>query len=93
MRRDLGPEIARGLDLAIRRSILLAREEPERVWGYVAEHAQEMSADVQRQHVDLYVNDFSVDLGETGVEAVESLFGRARRAGLLPDTALPLMAY
>jgi 1,4-dihydroxy-6-naphthoate synthase len=39
----------------------------------VREHAQEMSEDVMRKHINLYVNDYSLDLGEEGLRAVETL--------------------
>jgi 5,8-dihydroxy-2-naphthoate synthase len=37
------------------------------------------------KHIDLYVNDYSVDLGEDGRRAVEVLFERARVSGVIPD--------
>ena len=40
-------------------------------------HAQELSDEVCRSHIELYVNDFSVDLGEDGLDAIEALTGRA----------------
>ncbi|WP_438944651.1 MqnA/MqnD/SBP family protein, partial [Sediminibacterium sp.] len=43
------------------------------VSDYVVAHAQEMSQDVMRQHIDLYVNNYSLDLGEDGLAAVEVL--------------------
>jgi 1,4-dihydroxy-6-naphthoate synthase len=50
----------------------------------VAEHADEMSPDVQRRHIDLYVNEFTRDLGEEGYAAVRALLDRAYAAGLTP---------
>jgi 1,4-dihydroxy-6-naphthoate synthase len=43
-----------------------------------------MSEEVMYQHIDLYVNEFSVDLGEEGRRAVEVLFERAKDAGVIP---------
>jgi 1,4-dihydroxy-6-naphthoate synthase len=43
------------------------------ITGYVKQHSQEMSEDVMRQHIDLYVNDYSLDLGEEGKLAIETL--------------------
>ncbi|MCX2819256.1 1,4-dihydroxy-6-naphthoate synthase [Haladaptatus sp. F3-133] len=54
--------------------------------GYVREHADEIDDDVLRRHIDLYVNGYTVDMGDEGVRAVETLFTRAREAGILPDT-------
>ena len=79
----------RGLDSdaltrVIRSSVEYAWEHPEASAEYVAEHAAEMSPDVQRRHIDLYVNEFTRDLGEEGYEAIDTLLGRAHREGLTP---------
>ena len=52
---------------------------------YVREHAQEMSEDVMYRHIDLYVNQYSIDLGAEGRRAVEVLFERAGATGLIPE--------
>jgi 1,4-dihydroxy-6-naphthoate synthase len=54
---------------------------------YVREHAQEMSEDVMYKHIDLYVNDYSVDLGAEGRRAVQLLFERAAATGIIPSAA------
>ena len=51
---------------------------------FIRDHAQEMSEDVMYRHIDLYVNDYSVDLGAEGRRAVEPLFERAKAAGIIP---------
>ena len=51
---------------------------------FVRAHAQAMSDDVMYKHIDLYVNDYSVDLGADGRRAVEVLFDRARTSGIIP---------
>jgi 1,4-dihydroxy-6-naphthoate synthase len=56
----------------------------------VAEHAQEMDPGVCQQHIDLYVNDFTRSLGESGYAAVEALLTRAVTAGLVPPLRGPL---
>ena len=93
IRRDLGRDIAIYVDQAIKRSISAAKRGVSDTMDYVLAHAQEMAPDVVAQHIDLYVNDFSIDLGQEGRDAVELLFSRAREAGLIPPSALPLMAY
>jgi 1,4-dihydroxy-6-naphthoate synthase len=50
----------------------------------VRAHAQEMSEQVMYQHIDLYVNEYSVDLGDQGRRAVQVLFDRAQQTGLIP---------
>jgi 1,4-dihydroxy-6-naphthoate synthase len=92
----LGAVVARrSLDLgaltwAIRASVEHAWAHPSASAAFVAEHSQEMDPQVCKQHIDLYVNEFSRDLGDAGFEAVETLLGRARVAGFLPDLRGPL---
>ncbi|QKS70105.1 1,4-dihydroxy-6-naphthoate synthase [Paenalkalicoccus suaedae] len=75
---------AKQLEEWIKASLSYAYENPSESNDYIMEYAQEMSADVARQHIDLYVNEFSMDLGDTGRKAVESLLVRAAAEGLLP---------
>jgi 1,4-dihydroxy-6-naphthoate synthase len=84
IRRDLGGHIAEAMEDAIRRSLHFARQQPEEVWPYVKLHAQEMDDEVIRRHIDLYVNDFSLDLGEEGSRAIRTLLELARERGLVP---------
>ncbi len=67
-----------------RASVEYAWAHPEASRAYVAEHAQEMDPDVAKSHIDLYVNDFTANLGEEGFAAVDSLLGRAAKEGLVP---------
>lgn len=86
-RRDL--EARTGVTAAsaaevIRASVRHAWAHPQDSAAYVAAHAQEMDPDVQRRHIDLYVNAFTDNLGDEGYAAVEALLGRAHAAGLVP---------
>jgi len=87
VRKDVELEEARRLGEAIRASLAFARTNPDRVMPYVREHAVEMSDDVMRSHIDLYVNEFTDDLGEDGMLAVSALLARAREAGVLKKNA------
>jgi 1,4-dihydroxy-6-naphthoate synthase len=71
---------------AARASVEYAWADPSASAGYVAEHADEMSPDVQRRHVDLYVNEFTRDLGDEGYAAAATLLDRAYAAGLTPSS-------
>jgi 1,4-dihydroxy-6-naphthoate synthase len=86
-RRDLGEDTIRAVDAAIRRSVEHARAHPADWRDYVRAHAQEMDEEVQRQHIDLYVNDFTVDVGDEGERAIHELFARARAAGIVAEDA------
>ena len=90
-RRRLGPERIGEIEAAIRRSVELAFEEPGASAEYVRAHAQEMSPEVTREHIRLYVNEFSVDLGEEGERAVEELMRRAAEMGLVPPLTGPVV--
>ena len=90
VRNDVDVEDARAIDAAIRASLAFARSNEERVMPYVREHAFEMNDDVIRKHIALYVNGFTNDLGTEGIEAVHSLFARAREAEILPASAEPV---
>jgi 1,4-dihydroxy-6-naphthoate synthase len=57
----------------IRKSIEFALNNYPVIPDYVKQHSQEMNEEVMRQHIELYVNDYSLDLGETGRLAIESL--------------------
>lgn len=80
-RRDLeeAPEIAR----AIQTSLEIARKEPSSALRQMRVHAQELSGDVLWQHVKLYVNEATMELGEEGRRALRLLEERALRAGVV----------
>ena len=88
-RRGLGEGTIRRVDDAIRRSVEYAFAHPEASRDYVRAHAQEMDDDVARQHVELYVNRFSADVGEEGERAIRELFDRAARAGIIREKHPP----
>lgn len=88
-RKDLSEAQGREMNGHIRASLQFARENPDKVINYVREHAVEMRDDVMRKHIDLYVNDFTDDIGDEGIEAVRELFKRAQAAQILPETAEP----
>jgi 1,4-dihydroxy-6-naphthoate synthase len=83
-RRSLGRVHHRLIQAAIESSVRHAFAHPDDSRPYVRQHAQEMSEAVTRQHIELYVNRFSVDLGEDGEAAVRELFRRAQAAGVIP---------
>jgi 1,4-dihydroxy-6-naphthoate synthase len=89
-RRDLGAETIRAVDAAIRASLEYARAHPDAAGAYIRAHAQELDDAVTAAHINLYVNDFSLDLGPEGVRAVETLLARAEARGLIPKGTKPL---
>jgi 1,4-dihydroxy-6-naphthoate synthase len=89
-KRSLGTELIQQLDSALRHSVEYAFANPQQPQAYIKQHAQELEAAVIRSHIELYVNDFSIDLGDEGIRAVETLFARAEARGLIPAGELPL---
>ncbi|MDY6780358.1 MAG: MqnA/MqnD/SBP family protein, partial [Halobacteria archaeon] len=90
-RRDIGVD-ADDVENAIRRSVEHARDNPEASREYVREHAQEMDDEVIERHIDLYVNDYSIEMGDEGVGAVDELLRRGRDVGALPASDESVLA-
>ncbi len=72
-RADLDPALAAAAERAIRASVQYAFDHPDASRDYVSAHAQEMSAAVCAQHIALYVNDCSLDVGDEGLRAIQRL--------------------
>ncbi|MDX1955492.1 MAG: 1,4-dihydroxy-6-naphthoate synthase [Chitinophagaceae bacterium] len=73
IKRALGEELALKVESLIRASLQYSVDRWPRISDYVQCHAQAMSEEVMRQHIQLYVNHFSMDLGEEGRKAIEVL--------------------
>ncbi len=69
----IGKETAAKVDRLIRKSLEFAFSNYPELTDYIRIHAQEMSEDVMRKHIDLYVNNFTIDLGIEGKKAVDTL--------------------
>lgn len=72
--RSIDKEISLKIDKLIRKSIEFAFANYPLITDYVKQHSQEMSEAVMRQHIELYVNNFSIDLGNEGKKAIETLY-------------------
>lgn len=92
VKRSMAPDLALEIQTLIRESIDHAFLYPTLGESYILEHAQEMEKRVIQQHIGLYVNEFSKDIGETGITAVTTFFEYAARAGLMPVPSHPLFA-
>ncbi len=90
-KRTLGKDILQGIESAIRKSLLYARQHPDEVLDYCRKHSQEMDESVMRSHIELYVNEYSLDLGQEGMNAVRRLFAEAEARGVFPPCDEPLL--
>ncbi len=70
-KRSLPVEVAVRVEQLIRESVEYSRAQGNELSDFIRENAQEMSAEVMQMHIDLYVNDFTIDLGEAGKNAVK----------------------
>ncbi len=79
-KQTLPSDLVQSIDKAIAKSIKHAWQyHYPQLSNYVQQHAQEMNAAVMKQHIDLYVNDFSIQLGEVGNKAVSMLMEQTRQ--------------
>jgi 1,4-dihydroxy-6-naphthoate synthase len=90
-KRSLGEARIRAIEAAIRTSVAFAFANPAASGEYMHAHAREMDETVLRSHVDLYVNEFSLELGEEGEAAVRQLLERAAALGLTPAAPEPFL--
>jgi 1,4-dihydroxy-6-naphthoate synthase len=84
VRRSLPEDVRQRVNRVVRRSVEYAFAHREASLPFVRANAQEMSDEVMGRHIDLYVNDYSIELGDEGRRAVETLFERARVTGTIP---------
>jgi len=87
MKRNIDVETQRTVNHLIRKSVEFAFENPEASSDFVRQHAQELDESVRKQHIDLYVNQYSIDLGDLGKKAIRVLFEKGHSAGLISSYA------
>ena len=90
VKRSLPDDVKQAVSRVMRRSVEFAFAHREASLPYVRAHAQEMSEQVMYQHINLYVNEYTVDLGAEGRRAIELLFARAAETGVIPPVSAPL---
>ena len=83
VRRDVPDDEKKTLSRLLKNSIEYANAHPMDSYAFIHEHAQAIEDDVLRKHIALFVNDFSLSLGEQGRKAVETLYRRAYEVGIL----------
>ncbi len=84
-RRSLGADLCATVDSIIKESLQYSWQRYPALAPFVTANAQEMEEEVMRKHIQLYVNDYTADLGETGRNAINTLFAKAAEAGLLKE--------
>lgn len=89
-RRSLGTERLALIERGIGESVAFAFDNPAACLPYIREHSQEMDSEVVQNHIKLYVNDYSRDLGVEGFKAIEQFLVRGRAVGVLPESRATL---
>lgn len=85
VRRSLPDDIKQKVNRVIQRSVMFAIKNPLSGLDFIRSHAQEMSTEVMYKHIELYVNKYSVDLGEEGRNAVQTFFTEALKKAIIPE--------
>ncbi len=91
--RNLGDELIGRVQSVIQASVQWGLEHPDETLPTMRKSAQEFSDEVLMQHVKLYVNQWTVELGEVGKQALYVLSEKAKSSGLVPQDAQPIEVW
>ena len=83
--RKLPLDVQHKVNRVLKKSVEFAFANPKSGLEFIRSHAQEMSEEVMYKHIELYVNKYSVDLGEEGRKAIQILFDTAREKDIIPE--------
>ncbi|MEI8279256.1 MAG: 1,4-dihydroxy-6-naphthoate synthase [Bacteroidota bacterium] len=89
VKRSIDKTTAAAIDSIIKESVLYSWKHYPTLAPFVTEHAQEMEEAVMRKHIELYVNEYTTDLGTEGEKAVMTLYNEAKRTGYIKGEDLP----
>jgi len=90
IRRSLGQQLKTEINHKLGESIRFAMQNPRVPLDFMKKYAQDMNEEVMYKHVDLYVNEFSVAVGDQGKRSVETLLEKGFEAGILPEAKKPV---
>lgn len=83
--RNLQLDVQHKVNRVLRKSVEFAFANPKSGLEFIRQHAQEMSEEVMYKHIELYVNQYSVDLGVEGRKAINLMFDTALEKGIIPE--------
>jgi len=84
--RNLPLDVQQKVERLLKKSVEFAFNNPKSGLGFIRQHAQEMAEEVMYKHIELYVNQYSLDLGAEGKKAIDTLFKMANQLNLIPQT-------
>lgn len=82
-KRTLGLDLLQKINRVMKRSVQFAFDNPKSSFDFIKLHSQEMEEEVMYKHIDLYVNNYTLELGEMGRKSVETLFSKAQEMQLI----------
>lgn len=88
--KRLSSDMVTIIDEIIQASVIKAMSQPEAAMSYVKQYAQAMDEDVMKEHIHLYVNSFTRNLGDSGREAISKFLDYANQLGLVPFSSADL---
>lgn len=83
--RNLPLDVQHKITRVLRKSVEFAFANPKSGLAFIKQHAQEMSEEVMYKHIELYVNQYSVELGKEGRKAINLMFDTALEKGIIPE--------
>ncbi|MET3501839.1 1,4-dihydroxy-6-naphthoate synthase [Mucilaginibacter rubeus] len=83
--RNLPLDVQHKINRVLRKSVEFAFANPKSGLAFIKQHAQEMSEEVMYKHIELYVNQYSIELGEEGRKAINLMFDTALEKGIIPE--------
>lgn len=83
IKKNIADELTQKVNRVLRKSVEYAFANPKASFAFVKKHAQAMSEEVMYKHIDLYVNNYSIDLGKDGRNAVSLLFSKAQQLNVI----------
>ena len=86
VRRNIPTDTQQKINRVLRRSVEFALQHPDQTLPFVRQYAQEMEDKVMMQHIQLYVNDYTVDLGEKGKQAIRHMYQKAAELNIAEIT-------
>ncbi len=87
IRRDIPLDVKQKVNKVLQRSIEYALKHPGEAMPFIKKHAQQTNDAIIEKHINLFVNEFTIQLGDVGKEAIEYLYEKARELNLIPAVA------
>lgn len=85
VKKELSVDVQQKINRVLRRSIEFALKNPKSSLDYIRKHASAMDEQTIYKHINLYVNDYSIDLGKKGKLAIKTLYEKAQELHLIPE--------